>query len=47
MIKYKKTRDFINYLQDLYLSSYEKNLKTMAREGIDKYWELRNEQDMS
>ena len=40
-------KDILNYLLESYQSAYISNLKTMAREGIDKYWELRNEQDMS
>tara|TARA_R110002110_G_scaffold51483_1_gene151015 strand:- start:211 stop:822 length:612 start_codon:yes stop_codon:yes gene_type:complete len=46
-VKNADPKDFINYFQDLYLSSYEKNLKSMSRVGIDRYWELRNEQEMS
>jgi len=40
-------KDILNYLVECYGDAYTLNLKTMAREGIDKYWELRNEQDMS
>ncbi len=39
--------DLVSYLQEKYLSTYVMNLETMTREGIDRYWEIRNEQDMS
>jgi len=39
--------ELINHIQEKYLSAYVMNLNTMTREGIDRYWDIRNEQDMS